>query len=138
MSNRLPPYKFSAVKDLEPSKMDGSDQYDPLLDDADKKSAEQGEKRIGIQARSRFLLLSGGLLLLSILIFTMGGINIAIISSMANGTTKTGDEIIAVRMALTTNHVHRPSDQSTRDEFGHYGKSITEARALSCIFDPMS
>ncbi|KAF3392766.1 hypothetical protein F1880_008496 [Penicillium rolfsii] len=138
MSDRLPPYKFFAVKDFESSKMDGSDQYDPLLDDADEKSAEQGEKRIGTQARSRFLLLSGGLLLLSILIFTLGGINIAIVSSVAHGTTKTGDEITAVRMALTTNHPHRPSDQSTGDEFGHCGKSITEARALGCIFDPMS
>ncbi|CRG90844.1 hypothetical protein PISL3812_07890 [Talaromyces islandicus] len=138
MSSQLPLYKLSAVKDLGPSKIDHSDQYDPLLDDAGEEFAERRGKPIGTQPQRRLFLLSGGLPLLSVVTFVMGGVNIAMLLSVANGTTKTSDEITAVRMALTTNHIHRPSDQSTGDDFGHCGKSITEARALGCIFDPMS
>ncbi|KAB8223990.1 hypothetical protein BDV33DRAFT_166231 [Aspergillus novoparasiticus] len=138
MGSETLPYIVSAANDSGPSRIDDSDQYDPLLDVEDKRFSEHSENRIGSQARSRLSLLRGGLLLLSILSFIIGGINIAMLSFVKNATIKTGDEVVAVRMGLTATALRRPSDQATGYEFGHCGKSIAEARELGCIFDPMS
>lgn len=101
MGSETLPSIVSAANDSEPSRIDDSDQYDPLLDVEHKRFLEQSENRVGSQARSRLSLLRRGLLLLSILFFIIGVINIAMLFFVKNATLKTGDEIAAVRMGLT-------------------------------------
>ncbi|KAJ5714085.1 uncharacterized protein N7483_011266 [Penicillium malachiteum] len=138
MTGEIFSYKFSALKDSRGSRMDDSDPYDPLLDDTDDKSSHKDGSRIPSRVRHRFFILGGGLLLVSILTLIIGGVNTAIISSVANRTLKMTDEVTSMQAATTKNSPYRPSGESTGDEFGHCGKSIHEARELGCIFDPMS
>ncbi|KAJ5898049.1 hypothetical protein N7504_008337 [Penicillium tannophilum] len=137
-NERLPKSVTCQEKHSRTSSMDDLDQYDPLLNGVDDGCSKRDERRTGALLPRRFLILTGSLLLFTLLSFILGSINIITLSSVGNITRKASYDIAAMRVKLETGNLRPSSSQATGNEFGSCGRSITEARELGCIFDPMS